>query len=168
MSAFIITKKGLTKNGRELMLDFYETIHDEDFLKFDEFQKQRKYYDENVVEEYGRILSKESKQKLFKNTKTGAVIKVYNFDDKSRPIPLPIDESYIEMTKDEIKNNIKDEIINKKIDIEFVFDFLKEMDEKLNLDTSLEFEGDEDLFCLKKAFLKAYDLFYLSGSNLKD
>ena len=159
MSSFIITEIGLKKNARNLMEEFYENIHDEDFLIHDEVQKQRKYYDDKVVDEYQRILDR-SNMKLYKNEEGLIVEASKGF------IMSPSIEKYFELTKDEIKKEIEEKIKSKTINPEFVFDFLKYMDEKLKLDSSLEFEIDEDHFCLKKAFLKAYDLFHYSGYNL--
>lgn len=135
----------LEKKGRELMLDFYNCIHDNYFLtetkpgseekQFEDFISQRKYWDENAVDYY----KKEVKVILVKHS----VLK-----------------------GEELLKYIEDKIKNKTIELEFVFEFLKDMDKKLNLDSDLEFEANEDLFCLKKAFLKAYDLFHYSGGEL--
>ena len=151
-SSFIITELMLEEKGRKLMLDFYKTIHDDYCLKtFSEFREQRKYWDENAVKEYRNMIKRNSEMehKLFKSS-------------------LSEINTRVELTNDEIKDQIKKEIKKKTIELEFVFVFLSNMDEKLKLDKHLEFECDEDLLCLKKAFLKAYELFYHSGYNLKD
>ena len=159
MSSFIITEKGLTKNAKKLMEDFYDYIHDEYMISnFSVFQKQRKYYDDNVVDEYQRILDR-SDFKMYKDEESGGVCKCLSNS-------MFHIGNLVELTKDEIKNEIKNEIKSKTIKNEFVFEFLKSMDKKLKLDKSIEFECNEDLFCLKKAFLKAYDLFHYSGYNL--
>ena len=154
-SSFIITELMLEKNGRKLMLEFFDNIHDKYMLdSFDETKSQRKYYDENDVKQYCKMVEKDLSLRENKITK-------YDFTDLS-------DIKKDRLSDDEIKNLIKNKIKNKTIEIEFVYDFLSEMDEKLNLDSCHEFEINEDLLCLKKAFLKAYDLFYHCGHELKD
>ena len=155
-SSFIITETQLEKNGRELMLDFYDIIHDDHFLEFEEIKSQRDYYDENAVMEYCKVIERNPNIKGYKLYK-------YNTLDE-----LDLNKHKVKLSVDEIKTRIKNEIASKKIDLEFVYEFLSEMDKKLNLKSDSEFEIDEDLFCLKKAFLKAYDLFHYSGYNLKD
>ena len=147
-SSFIITESMLEKKGNDLMLDFYNNIRDDNMLTFDEVISQKKFYDENDVKIYTKMMEKDLNLRGYK---------LYKLGDKK-----------IRKSDDEIKNTIKYKIKNKSIEIEFVNDFLSEMDKKLNLDSQLEFEINEDLFCLKKAFLKAYDLFYHSGYNLVD
>ena len=54
MSSVIIFDKDIKKLGKNLMKEFYEHIHDEDyFLKeFDEVKLKRKFYDENLTKEF--------------------------------------------------------------------------------------------------------------------
>ena len=180
-SSFIITKNILEKKGRELMLEFYEIIHDDYFLNetkpksqeksFDEIISQRKYYDENVIKEYKRVVLKD--KHLFK-CKFNKIVTFYtnNLSDiLLNPVTDELKDCYKDNKKLDEKDMlmyIEDKIKNKTIELEFVFEFLTEMDKTLNLDKDLEFECSEDLFCLKSAFLKAYDLFHISGYNLKD
>ena len=164
-SSFIITETMLEKKGNELMLEFYENIHDEDMLAFEEIKSQRKFYDENVIKIYCKMIDKDLNLRGHK---------IYKCDldelDKLGDLSKLGDDvkKKCRLSDYEIINTIKNKIIIKNIEIELVYDFLSEMDKKLNLDSCLEFEVNEDLFCLKKAFLKAYDLFYHSGYNLKD
>lgn len=154
-SSFIITESMLEKNGRKLMLDFYNHIHDDYCLKtFSEFREQRKYWDENVVDKYKKVVLKD--RPIYKDVDGGIIF-----------LLMGIDKDYKKLEGEDLLEYIKDKIKDKTIEIEFVNDFLTSMDEKLNLDSSLEFECNEDLFYLKKAFLKTYDLFYNCGHELK-
>ena len=165
MLAFIITEDLIKKNARKLMETFYDTIHDEYMLEtFDEFKLQRKYYDENITKLYLLILDRK-KMKLYKNNKDNTFCKITKDSILGEVL---IDKDTVEVKDKDLLLYVEDKIKDKTIEEEFVFEFLSEMDEKLNLDSSLEFECDEDLYCLKKAFLKAYDLFHYSGYNLKD
>lgn len=156
-STFIITESMLEKKGRELMLDFYNCIHDNYYLtetkpeseekNFEEFIAQRKYWDENAVDCYKKIVLRDGDVSIL----------------RSSPVLI---SSLSKLEGEELLKHIEDKIKNETIELKFVFEFLKDMDKKLNLDSSLEFEANEDLFCLKKAFLKAYDLFHYSGGEL--
>lgn len=164
MKSFIITESGLEKNARKLMEEFYESIH-EDYERncFPENKKQREYYDDNVVDIYKKIVLGSNNRRMMKSDSCVSIVDI-------SILPEVLLEGKKEMTKDEIKEYIKDEILKKTINPEFVFEFLSEMDEKLQseIDSCIEFEINEDLYCLKKAFLKAYDLFHHSGYNLED
>ena len=154
-SSFIITESTLNKKGRELMLDFYNHIYDVYMLGFNEFKSQRKFYDENVKKIYLNFCSRE-KQYLFKEEID--FINKYDFDENDLKIESIEGKNLLMFIEDKIKN--------KTIEVEFVFDFLTKMDKTLN--SPLEFEISEDLVYLRKAFLKAYDLFYNCGHELKD
>ena len=151
-SSFIITESMLEKKGRELMLEFFYSINKQYMLKtFEEIKSQRKYYDENAVKIYRNYINKNLTLRENKILETSGDLVKRSF-----------------LSDDEIKVRINYLINNKNIEIEFVFDFLSEMDKNLNLDSSLEFEINEDLFSLKKAFLNAYELFHHSGHELMD
>lgn len=160
-SSFIITKSMLNEKGRKLMLDFYDIIHDDYCLETSsEFREQRKYWDENVVDKYRKLILKN--------------MSVFKIDDKYKKVnsnfthisPELKEKNCQELVGKDLLEYIKDKIRDKTIELEFVFMFLKGMDEKLNLNSILEFESNEDLFSLKSAFLKAYELFYHSGKIL--
>ncbi len=171
-SSFIITKSLLEKNGTELMLDFCKMIHTNRMLSFDEIKSQRKFYDENVVDLYKKECL--HKKKMFKNMNGGFF---YLSDNLTKSIDHVIingkchtefeGQKIEELQEKEMLKFIKDKINNKTIDVKFVYEFLSKMDKDLKLDSTFEFELNEDLFCFKSAFLKAYDLFYLGGYNLE-
>ena len=164
MSSFVISKSSLNKKGRELMLDFYSTIHDDYFLEtFDDFKAQKKYYDENVIKEYKRVLFNDNR-KLCKDKHNNLIY----FSIGSNGEVIPFDKDVVPLEGKELLMHIEKKIKNKSIEMEFIYDFLSRMDEKLKLDKNLEFECYEELFCLKKAFLKAYELFHYDGYNLED
>lgn len=165
--SFIITESMLKNKGRELMLEFYNSIHDEYFLNsYDMIKSQRKYWDENVVKKYKKVVLKD--KHLYKD-KDDNIVTFYTDELSSilfDPVTNEIKDEYKDYKKiegEDMLKYIEDEIKDKTIELKFVFNFLKDMDEDLNLDKSLEFEINEDLYCLKKAFLNAYDVFYHSG-----
>ena len=177
MLNFIITEDLIKKNAIKLMETFYDYIHDDYILEtHDEFKLQRKYFDENATKIYRSMIDRKRIKfysvifNVDSITPNKGIADKENTDVKD----LILNEVLADKEND---NKLKDEywlwyigdkIKNKIIEEEFVFDFLSKMDKKLNLDSSLEIESNEDLFCLKKAFLKAYDLFHHSGYNLKD
>ena len=151
MSACIIQKKDLEKLGKKLMKKFYNRVHEVYFLnEFDEVKLKRKYYDENLTKEF--LSFYEKKEKTFKN--------LY-FDNKRY-------EDLVKMkTKDllsKIETKIKDETLNFKI----IFNFLSQMDIKLEISKGTDFEIDEDLFCMKKAFIHMFDVYYYDCLYLED
>ena len=133
-SSFIITESSLNKTGRKLMLNFFNFVHDSYMLTYEVFQKQKKFYDENVIDEY----------KNFKKNKDYVDEIIFKLED------------------------IEKKIKNCSIEVEFVYNFLHNMDSKLNLDKNDEIELHEDLYFLKKTFFKAYELFYFDGYMLED
>ena len=151
MTSYIITEKSLKKNGKRLMKDFYEIIHDEYLLKtHNVFKLQRKFFDENIMKIFLNFYKKEEED----------YHKIYFGDKKYEDLP--------EMTNEDFLVEIEKIIMDKTIDHKLVYDFLERMDRKLKIDTGHEFESEEDLFCLKKTFIKAYELFYYDNYNLKD
>ena len=151
MSACIIQKKDLEKLGKKLMKKFYNHVHEDYFLKeFDEVKLKRKFYDENLTKEF--LSFYEKKEKTF--------INLY-FDNKRY-------EDLVKMkTKDllsKIETKIKDETLHFKI----IFNFLTEMDIKLEISKGADFEIDEDLFCMKKAFMHMFEVYYYDCLYLED
>ena len=151
MSACIILKKDLEKLGKKLMKEFYEHVHYDYFLnEFDEVKLKRKYYDENLTKEF--LSFYEKKEKNFSNLYFGN--KRY--------------EDLVKMeTKDllsKIETKIKDETLNFKI----IFNFLSQMDIKLEISKGIDFEIDEDLFCMKKAFMHMFEVYYHDCLYLED
>ena len=143
MSSLIIFEKDLKKSGKKLMKNFYDVIHDDYFLKeFDKFKLQREYYDENMTKEFLEFYEK--KEENLKN--------LY-FDNKRYKDLL-----------EKIETKIKDETLDYKI----IYNFLSKMDDKLKINRCDEFEIDEDLFCMKKAFIKAFELYHYDYYNLED
>ena len=151
MRACIIQKKDLKKLGKKLMKEFYEHVHNDYLLEeFDEVKLKRKYYDENLTKEF--LSFYEKKEKTFEN--------LY-FDNKSY-------EDLVKMkTKDllsKIETKIKDETLNFKI----ISNFLSQMDIKLKINKGDDFEIDEDLFCMKKAFMHMFDVYHYDYKYLED
>lgn len=170
-SSFIIPKSMLEKNGRQLMLEFCDSIYDKECLKeHSEIREQRKYWDENVEREYKRLVLKDKHIYKDKDNKLITFLTTSLGNIFLNPVTLDFKDEYKDLTKlegKELVEYIKDKIHNSTIEIEFVFEFLNDMTKKLNLDSGIEFEINEDLLCLKKAFLMAYDLFHHCGHELK-
>ena len=151
MSACIIQKKDLEKLGKKLMKEFYYHVHDDYLLKeFDEVKLKRKYYDENLTKEF--LLFHKNEEKKIQN--------LY-FDNKRY-------EDLVEMKTEDllkkIETKIKDETLNYKI----IYNFLCQMDIKLEISKDIDFEIDEDLFCMKKAFIHIYEVYHFDHDYLED
>ena len=140
MSSVIIFEKDLKKLGKKLMKEFYHQICDEYMLTFDEVKLKTKYFDENITKSY---LSFENQQKIIRSDlnkmKTKDLLK-------------------------EIETQIKDETLNYK----FIYIFFTLMDLNLKIDKNIDFELNEDLFCLKKTFINIFDTFHHEAYKLED
>ena len=148
MSSVIIFEKDLKKLGRKLMKEFYHQICDEYMLTFDEVKLKRKYFDENITKKY---LSFENQQKIIRSDlnkiKTEDLLKEIKTEDLLK----------------EIKTQIKDETLNYKL----IYMFFTLMDLNLKIDKSIDFELNEDLFCLKKTFINIFDTFHHEAYKLE-
>ena len=137
MSCLIIFKKDLEKNGKKLMQYFYDNIHDDYLLeepnaieKNEIFKKQRNYYDENIIKDF------------------------LEFYKSKKPTNL-IYKSLVKMEDKDLLEKIETKIKDGTLDYKIIHNFLSKMDDKLKIDQYLEFEINQDLFCLKKKhFLK--------------
>ena len=152
MSACIIQKKDLKKLGKKLMKEFYYHVHDDYLLKeFDEVKLKRKYYDENLTKKFLSFYENQEKN----------IVSLY-FDNKRY-------KDLVEMKTDQdllkkIETKIKDETLN----YEIIFNFLDQMDIKLKISKGNDFEIDEDLFCMKKAFIHMYSVYHFDLHYLED
>ena len=151
MRACIILKKDLEKLGKKLMKEFYERVHEEYFLEqFDEFKLQRKYYDKNMTKEF--LSFYEGEEKKFSN--------LYFGNKKYKDL--------LEMETEVLLEKINDKIKNETLNYKLIYDFLSTMDDKLKINKCDEFEIDEDLFCMKKAFIKMFEIYHYDYYNLED
>ena len=151
MSSCVIQKKDLEKLGKKLMKEFYYHIHDKYFLKeFDEVKLKRKYYDEHLTKNF--LSFYENKEKTFNN--------LY-FDNKRY-------EDLVKMKTKDLLSKIETEIKDETLDFEIIYNFLDQMDRKLNIDKCDDFEIDEDLYCMKKAFINIYDVYHSAYTYLED
>lgn len=175
MSSFIITEKSLDKNARKLMLDFYNHIQTDYsyVINHDDIEEQQKYWNDNLVDEYMSFFKIKNIRQIIDddvglhysityNTEDNIIEKLYDkFNDETGDI------GDLRVLKGEnLKKYIENEIKNKTIQPDFVYYFLKKIDEKDFV--KHEYELDEDCYFLRKAFLKAYELFHYCGYNLKD
>lgn len=151
MSSVIIFEKDIEKLGKKLMKEFYEHIHEAYFLKeFDEVKLKRKFYDENLTKEF---LS------FYKNREKN-IKKIY-FDNKRY-------EDLVQMETEDLLSKIETKIKDETLDYKIIFNFLHQMDIKLEISKGADFEIDEDLFCMKKAFIHMYSVYHFDHHYLED
>ena len=143
MSSVIIKEKDLERLGKKLMKEFYDHIHDDYFLtEFDEVKLKRKYYDENLTEEFLSFYSHKEKK-----------IRNLYFDNKRY-------EDLVEMNTEDLFKKIEGEIKDETLDYKLIFNFIDQMDIKLNISKGIDHDIDEDLFYMKKAFIHIYKVFH--------
>ena len=151
MSACIIQKKDLEKLGKKLMKEFYYHVHDDYLLKeFDEVKLKRKYYDENLTKEFLSFYENQEKN----------IVSLY-FDNKRY-------KDLVEMKTKDLLKKIETKIKDETLDYEIIFNFLDQMDIKLEISKGNDFEIDEDLFCMKKAFIHMYSAYHFDHHYLED
>ena len=151
MSSVIIFKKDLEKLGKKLMKEFYYHLHDEYMLKeFDEVKLKRKYYDENLTKEFLSFYENQEKN----------IVSFY-FDNKRY-------KDLVEMKTEDLLKKIETKIKDETLNYEIIFNFLNRMDIKLEISKGNDFEIDEDLFCIKKAFIHMYSVYHFDHDYLED
>ena len=147
MSACII----LEKLGKKLMKEFYYHVHDDYLLKeFDEVKLKRKYYDENLTKEFLSFHENQEKN----------IVSLY-FDNKRY-------KDLVEMKTEDLLKKIETKIKDETLNYEIIFNFLDQMDIKLEISKGNDFEIDEDLFCMKKAFIHMYSVYHFDHHYLED
>ena len=153
MSACIIQKKDLEKLGRKLMKEFYYHIHDDYFLKeFAEVKIKRKYYEENLTKEFLSFCKNQEKINDIEN--------LY-FNNKSY-------KDLVKMETKDLLSKIEDKIKDETLDVKIIFKFLEQMPKKIEINQDVDFEINEDLFCLKKAFNNMYTVYHFDHHYLED
>ena len=151
MSACIIQKEDLKKLGKKLMKKFYNHVHEDYLLKeFDEVKLKRKYYDENLTKEFLSFYENQEKN-----------IKSLYFDNKRY-------KDLVEMKTEDLFKKIETKIKDETLNYEIIFNFLDRMDIKLEISKDIDFEIDEDLFCMKKAFIHIYEVYHSDHVYLED
>ena len=151
MSACIIEKKDLIKLGKKLMKKFYNHVYNDYLLKeFDEVKLKRKYYDENLTKEFLSFYENQEKN-----------IKSLYFDNKRY-------KDLVEMKTEDLLKKIETKIKDETLNYEIIFNFLDRMDIKLEISKDIDFEIDEDLFCMKKAFIHIYEVYHSDHVYLED
>ena len=150
MSSVIIFKKDLDNLGRKLMKEFYHHIHDDYFLKeYEEVRLKRKYYDENLTKQFLSFHENEEKN----------IHKPYFGNKRFKDL--------LEMKTEDLLKNIETKIRDETLDVEIIFRFLDQMN-KLEINRDDDFEIDEDLFCMKKAFIHMYSVYHFDHHYLED
>ena len=151
MSSVVIFKNDLDYLGKILMKEFYHQIHEDYFLKeFEEVRLKRKYYDENLTKEFLSFYENQEKN-----------IKSLYFDNKRY-------KDLVEMKTEDLLKKIETKIKDETLNYEIIFNFLDQMDIKLEISKGNDFEIDEDLFCMKKAFIHIYEVYHFDHDYLED
>ena len=140
----VLFKKKILKNlEKKLMKEFYYHVHDDYLLKeFDEVKLKRKFYDENLTKKFLSFYKNQEKH----------IVSLY-FDNKRY-------KDLVEMKTEDLLKKIEGKIKDETLNYEIIFNFLDQMDIKLEISKGNDFEIDEDLFCMKKAFIHMYSSLY--------
>ena len=141
MAAVIIKKKDLERLGRTLLKEVYDFLHNDYIL-------------ENFTE------MKEEQQKLLIKL---ALYKFKNVNKTVKQQGKSLKITYEEFDKSKYEEEIKivkEEIVNKSLDIKLIFNVLNGID--------LDDEIDGDLLFKKEAFLNLYRVFSGEYSYLED
>ena len=151
MSSVIIFEKDLEKLGKKLMKEFYDHVYSDYLLKeFEEVKLKRKYYDENLTKEFLSFYENQKKN----------IVSLY-FDNKRY-------KDLVEMKTEDLLKKIETKIKDETLNYEIIFNFLDQMDIKLEISKGNDFEIDEDLFCMKKAFIHMYSVYHFDHHYLED
>ena len=151
MSACIIQKKDLENLGKKLMKEFYYHVHDDYLLKeFDEVKLKRKFYDKNLTKEFLSFHENQEKN----------IVNLY-FDNKRY-------KDLVEMKTEDLLKKIETKIKDETLNYEIIFNFLDQMDIKLEISKDIDHELDEDLFYMKKAFIHMYSVYHFDHHYLED
>ena len=151
MSACIIQKKDLKKLGKKLMKEFYYHVHNDYLLKkFDEVKLKRKYYDENLTKDFLSFHKNQEKN----------IVSLY-FDNKRY-------KDLVEMKTEDLLKKIETKIKDETLNYEIIFNFLDQMDIKLEISKDIDHELDEDLFYMKKAFIHMCSVYHFDHHYLED
>ena len=167
-----IKKKDLEKLGKRLMKDFYENVHDEYMLTFPEVKLKRKYYNSIIIKRYlSHKLETEDKDEALKNLASKLKI---DLKDETPENLLSIiktiykDETPEKETFKKLFSDLENEIKNETLDLDLIYIFIDQMKYKIKLDEQIDFEIDEDLFYMKKAFINLYDVYHYEHKYLED
>ena len=145
MAAVIIRKKDVERLGKELIKEVFVFLHNEYILSnFEEMKKEKEKFLRNLVLNKFRSVNYNIKQK-----ENSLSIEYENFD-----------ENFDESKYEEKLKLIKDEIENERLDTDFIFQTLN------NLDLDEEIGGDLEFKRL--AFLDIFKVFNYSYGHLKD
>ena len=156
MSSCVIFKKDLDNLARKLMKEFYTHVH-EDYLlnEFEEVRLKRNFYDEHftkyfLIDYKNKGFAKPSKDFL-------SVIKDKELLSK---MEASIKENDLDnMSNEDLLKKIETQIQDETLDVDVIYTFLTQMDKQVKLNKDIDFECDEDLFSMKKAFIQLYEVF---------
>ena len=152
MACCVIFKKDLEKLGKELMKEFYFQIHSDYLLgEFEELKLKRKYYDENITKEFLSFCKEKEK-----------ITKIQNLYFSNKKL-----KDLVEMENEDLLKEIENLIEKETLNYEVIFNFLDQMDKKLEINKNVDFVIDEDLFCMKKAFIHLYLVYHFDHDYLE-
>ena len=150
MGSCIIFKKDLEKLGKKLMKEFYFKIYDDDLLnETEEYQLKKKFYDENLANEF--LFFHKNEEKKYGN--------LY-FGDKKFSDLFKLDPQIL-------LKNIETKILDETLDFKIIYYFFDQMDRKLKIDRQIDFEIDEDFYCMKKSFINLCNVYFNDYKSLK-
>ena len=142
MSACIIKKKDLDQLGKKLMKKFYNHVYDDYMLTFDEVKLERDYYDKNLVDRF--LTFHEHKENKYED--------LY-FENKRY-------KEIVKMSPEDLLKKIEGKIKDETLDLKIIYNFL--------CDLKIDYEIDEDLYYMKKAFVNIFNVYYYDYSYLED
>ena len=133
------------------MKDFYIEMYNDYLLEeFDTVKLKREYYDKNLTKEFLNFYEHDKE-----------TLKFILFNDLEF-------KNIDKMNTEDLLSKIETKIKKKTLDVEIIFNFFDKMDRELKINKNDDFEINEDLFCLKKAFLHIYEVYYNDYIYLSD
>ena len=153
MSSVVIFKKDLSYLGKILMKEFYYQIHEDYFLKeFEEVRLKRKYYDENLTKEFLSFYKSKERKENIESL-------YFNYKKSLKEL--------VQMETKDLLSKIEAKILDETLNVDIIFNFFEQMDINLELNKNIDFEIDEDLFCMKKKFINIYNVFNYDYKELE-
>ena len=135
MDCVIIYKKDLDRFGKKIMKDFYETLHNEYMLTYEDVKKSREIWDKYLVQKF---------KDFYNDKESDFSVSYYNY--------LSYEDLYSMSDKDLLKKIEK--IIKHKKNISL--DIINYVLSKIEID----YEFDEDLNAAQDTFITFYKAYY--------
>ena len=142
MHCVIIFKKDLDRFGKNLMKDFYDMLHQDYMLTFEQVKKAREVWDKYLVEKF---------KDFYKNKSTDFYCLYYEYLSY---------EDLDKMSHKDLLKKIEEIIKDKEIDLEIIEYVLSKLE--------IDYELNEDIIFNQKAFIYLYNVYHYYHSYLKD